>query len=199
MDCLSQYCSSFHRDDLIKQFESCINVASLDPSVYPAHEIQEIKEKSQNIFLILEKIMTSLNVENTSKNETKHLFLDILNLVKIANSHSKLKFCVSSICSLFKNCEFPIDIEYKNFENDAMVAARIAALLTGFIVNEKQDERTYLSKSNLYTLMRLIISEYDNIYDSKLAYIRYTDEDRLIIHATKSFRDNGNYLFLSHL
>ncbi|CAF0705407.1 unnamed protein product [Brachionus calyciflorus] len=187
---LSQYCSSVLRDDLIKQFDNCINIKSLDPSVYSLNEIDEIKDKYQNIIVILDKVMTSINVDKTSKNETKHLFLDILDLVKLANSHSKIKFCAASICSLFKNCEFPIDIEYKNFENDAMVAARTASLLTGLTLNEKLENKTFLSKSNLYTLLRLSISEYDNIYDAKIAFLRSAEEDRLIIHATKSFMNN---------
>ena len=135
--------------------------------------------------------MVSMVETSTSKNRTKNLFLDILDLVKLANSHSQLKFCVTSICSLFKNCEFPINIEYQNFENDAMVAARMAALITGLTLNQNIEKQNYLSKINLYTLLRLSISEYENIYDAKVAFFRNLDENRLILHAAKSLKNRS--------
>lgn len=191
IEAISRYCSGVHRDDLVKQFDNCVNISSLESSSYSLHEKIQIEQKYQNILLILDKIMLSMNEGSSSKNETKNLFLDILDLVKLANSHSQLKFCVTSICSLFKNCEFPINIEYQNFENDAMVAARMAALLTGFILNQKIESQNYLSKLNLYTLLRLSISEYENIFDAKVAFLRNPGENRVIIHATKSIRNRS--------
>ncbi|RNA23662.1 G-coupled receptor -like protein [Brachionus plicatilis] len=186
---ISRYCSGVHREDLVKQFDNCVNISSLESGSYSLHEKQQIEQKYLNMLSILDKIMVSMNEQGTSKNETKNLFLDILDLVKLANSHSQLKFCVTSICSLFKNCEFPINIEYQNFENDAMVAARMAALLTGLILNQKIENQSYLSKLNLYTLLRLSISEHENIYDAKVAFLRNPGESRVIIHGTKSLRN----------
>lgn len=107
INCLGKYCSSVNRDDLFEKFENCTNLKNYDySSSNPSSYYSDIKQKYQEIVAILDKVLTSINDGNSSKNETKHLFLDILRLVKIANSHSKLKFCASSICTLFKHCEF---------------------------------------------------------------------------------------------
>lgn len=188
---ISRYCSGVHHEDLVKQFDNCVNISSLESRSYSTHERKQIEQKYQNILAILDKIMVSMVETSTSKNRTKNLFLDILDLVKLANSHSQLKFCVTSICSLFKNCEFPINIEYQNFENDAMVAARMAALITGLTLNQNIEKQNYLSKINLYTLLRLSISEYENIYDAKVAFFRNLDENRLILHAAKSLKNRS--------
>lgn len=192
--CLGKYCSSVNRDELIEKFENCTKSKSFEYSA--KSELSVIKEKYENILSILDRVLASINDGvSSNKNDTKNLFLDILRLVEIANSHTKLKFCISSICSLFKNCEFPINIEYKNFESDAMVASRLAGLLTAITFNERVDNRTYLTKTNIYSLLRLGIFESENIYDSKIAFFRTPDQDRFMIHASKSLKDKSTFLF----
>jgi 50S ribosomal protein L4 len=41
----------------------------------------------------------------------------------------------------------------------------MASLLTSYSFNEKLDEKVYLSKSNIYSLLRLSVTENENIYD----------------------------------
>lgn len=132
--------------------------------------------------------MTSINDGNSTKNDTIHLFLDILQLVKTANSHSSLKYCIVPICSLFKNCEFPIDIDYRTFENDALVASRLAALFTALTFNERVENKQYLSKVNIYSMVRLALSESENIYDVKIMFPRSSNIDRLMVHGTKDLK-----------
>ena len=118
---------------------------------------------------------------------------------KLAKKHS-VQFCMSSLCSLFKNCEFPIDIQYKTFENDALVAARLAAFLTAFSFNEKIDtvnKTNLLTKISLYTLLRSVLIDNENIYDSKIAFLRLADQERFIVHASKDVSNKGIIIFAS--
>lgn len=138
---------------------------------------------------ILDKVLTSISDRNTTRNDTIHLFLDILLLVKTANSHSDLQYCIVSLCSLFKNCEFPIDIDYRTFENDALVASRLAAHLTALSFNERVEDKKYLSKINVYSIVRLALSESENIYDIKIMFDRSQSQGRLMVHGTKDLKN----------
>lgn len=191
---LSQYCSSINTEELFNSFENCINLKSVNSSSLSKMATADHASFSQsyyNITNILKRVFASLDEGGSAKNDNKQLFLDLLRLVKLAKSHSKLDFCFTSICSLFKNCEFPLQIEYKNFENDAMVASRIAALLTAFTFNEKLESKIYLTKTNLYSLLRHNLAENEDIYDIKIAFIRTPDQERFIFHALKNLDKKG--------
>lgn len=152
---------------------------------------ETLKQKYQSILNILDKVLTSINDGNSTKNDTIYLFLDILLLVKTANSHSDLQYCFLSLCSLFKNCEFPINIDYKTFESDAIVASRLAAHLTALTFNERVEDKKYVTKINIYSLMRLALSESENIYDIKVMFDRSQSQGRLMIHGTKDLKNKG--------
>lgn len=152
---------------------------------------ENLRQKYQSILNILDKVLTSINDGNSTKNDTIYLFLDILLLVKTANSHSDLQYCFLSLCSLFKNCEFPIELDYRTFENDALVASRLAALLTAFTFNERVEDKKYLTKVNVYSIIRLALSESENIYDIKVMFDRSQSEGRLMVHGTKDLKNKG--------
>lgn len=219
VELLSEYCSRVNRQELLGKLENCTNVtsssqqttrSSLDdlttttfttstaskPNNNNNQNNQDVllKERYNRIVQILENVLASINDGNSTKNETIHLFMDIVELVTIANAHSKLQFCLVSICSLFKNCEFPIDIEYGNFESDARVASRIAALLTSITFNEKIEAKSYLSKSNTYAIARLGLSESENIYDIKIIFPRSADQDRFMVHGTKDLKNKSELI-----
>lgn len=148
------------------------------------------KKKYETILNIVGKVLKSINDANSTRNDTIHLFLDILLLVKTANSHSDLQNCIVSLCTLFKNCEFPIDIDYRTFESDALVASRLGALLTTLTFNERiVDTTKYLTKLNVYSLVRLALSESENIYDIKILFDRLQSQTRLMVHGTKDLKN----------
>jgi hypothetical protein len=196
---LSNYCSStINTNQLLENFQNCTNFKNY---ISPANDQSSISDKVffnetySNITTILKRVFKSINERNSSKNDTTHLFLDLLRLVKLAKSHSKTEFCFMNICDLFKNCEFPLNIEYKTFDDDALVASRIASLLTAYTFNEKVDQIVYLSKLNIFSLLRLSITENENIYDSKITFFRTPDEERFMFHAIKDVNQKGQFLF----
>ena len=192
---LSNYCSSsINTNQLLEKFQNCTNFKTY---ISPVNNQSSTSDKAffsetySNITAILKKVFASKNSPTSSKNDTTHLFLDLLRLVKLAKSNSKTEFCFMSICEFFKNCEFPLNMEYKTFHNDALVASRMASLLTSYTFNEKIDQKIYLSKTNIYSLLRLSITENENIYDSKITFFRTPDEERFMFHATKDFNQKS--------
>lgn len=75
-----------------------------------------------------------------------------------------------------------------------MVAARIAGLLTAITFNEKIENKTFLTKTNIYSLLRMNIIENQNIYDAKIAFFRTPEQERLMIHASKSLQDKSKHI-----
>jgi hypothetical protein len=177
---LSNYCSSVNSNELIQKFENCTLFRNIN-----SPELQYDFDEMKNI---LRSVFASINEANSSKDQSKNLFMKLLTVEKLARKHS-IQFCLSSLCSLFKNCEFPIDIEYKMFESDAMVAARYAAFLTASSINEKLESKVYLTKVNLYSMLRQIVVDNENIYDSKIAFLRMPDQERFIFEATKDLNN----------
>jgi hypothetical protein len=200
---LSNYCSSsINTNQLLENFQNCTNfknyMSSLNNQSSTSDKVS-FSETYANITEILKKVFSSISEGNSSKNDTTHLFLDLLRLVKLAKSHSKTEFCFMSICDLFKNCEFPLNMEYKTFEDDALVASRMASLLTSYSFNEKLDEKVYLSKSNIYSLLRLSVTENENIYDSKITFFRTPDEERFMFHAIKDANQKSEISFTNFI
>lgn len=186
---LSNYCSSnINTNTIFEKFQNCVDFkAYMSPKNNQTSTTDKtiFNQTYSNITSILADVFASIEAGNSSNNDTKNLFLDLLRLVKLAKSHSKTELCFISICDLFKNCEFPLNIEYKTFESDALVAARLASLLTSYTFNEKLDDKVYLTKANIYSMLRLSITEYDNIYDSKITFFRTLNEERFMFHAIK--------------
>ena len=199
---LSKYCSNnVNTKQLYEKFQGC-------PKNYNEHALNtknamsdfvKFNESFTNITDILKKVFTSIDTGKSSKNETKHLFLDLLQIVKFAKSHSMIEQCLIEICDFFKNCEFPIDIEYKTFENDALVAARLASLITSYTFNEILDDKVYLTKANIYSLLRLSITEYDNIYDCKITFLRTPEKERFMFHALKDLNKKSKIWTFSEI
>jgi hypothetical protein len=207
INALSKYCSAVNREELIQKFDNCSKsrytvLATINR--LSSLEDQNVTENYNNILNMLKRVLLSIEEGNSTKNDTKHLFLDILRMVEIVSNHNQIKFCFVSICNLFKNCEFPINIEYKNFENDAMVASRVAALLTALTYNERIENKTYLTKMNLNSLLKLTVLDNINIYDSKIIFKFSPDLPRFAFQATKNLEDKSklflrlklNFLFL---
>ena len=186
---LSDYCSSVNGNELLQKFENCTFFKNIDEND------NLLKKDFEEMKKILNNVFTSINEphRSVSKSESKTLFLELLTVDKLAKKHS-VQFCLSSLCNLFKNCEFPIDIEYKTFENDALVAARVASYLTGWSINEKLENKMFLTKVNLYSLMRSIVVDNENIYDCKIAFFRMPDQERFIFQATKDFNNKGIFI-----
>lgn len=195
---LNKYCELKDTKELLNKFENCTRTGSMRLNTYSmsssssssssqsSSETITLKEHNDEILRILRRVLDAIDEGNSTKNESRHLFLDILRMVKIINSHSEFKYCISALCNLFKNCAFPINIEYKNFEDVAMVAARVAALLTAITYNEKLENKTYLTKANINSLMRLTVVDNDNIYDSKIAFFRNANQERFMFQASKN-------------
>jgi len=176
--CLSKYCSTVNKNEIIDKFSDCTKSKNADADSL-------IRANSIEITKILESVITSVNDPQTTKSDSRELFLKLLEVLQLAKTHSSLEYCITSLCNLFKNCEFPLNIYYKNFENNALVASRVAALLTALTFNEKLDEKTYLNKANLYSILRLSVIDNDDIYDSKIAFLRAPNQERFIFHASK--------------
>ena len=198
---LSNYCSSnINTNTIFEKFQNCVDFkAYMSPKNNQTSTTDKtiFNQTYSNITSILADVFASIEAGNSSNNDTKNLFLDLLRLVKLAKSHSKTELCFISICDLFKNCEFPLNIEYKTFESDALVAARLASLLTSYTFNEKLDDKVYLTKANIYSMLRLSITEYDNIYDSKITFFRTLNEERFMFHAIKDLNKKGNFILNS--
>ena len=197
---LSNYCSSnVNTKQLYEKFQVCHNIKNYmvqaQTSKSAMSDFVKFNESFSNITEILKKVFTSIDTGKSSKNETKHLFLDLLRVVKLAKSQSMIEQCLIEICDFFKNCEFPLNIEYKAFENDALTAARIASLLTSYTFNEKLDEKVYLTKANIYSLLRLSIAENENIYDCKIVFLRSPEQERFMFHAHKDLNQKSGRLF----
>jgi hypothetical protein len=185
---LSDYCSSVNGNELLQKFENCTFFKNIKNDDLLKQDFDEMKKILNNVFKSINEPHRSV-----SKLDSKTLFLELLTVDKLAKKHS-VQFCLSSLCNLFKNCEFPIDIEYKMFENDALVAARVASYLTGWSINEKLENKIFLTKVNLYSLLRSIVVDNENIYDCKIAFFRMPDQERFIFQATKDFNNKGNIM-----
>lgn len=188
VDSLSNYCSNnINTAQLYSNFENCIDINNYGkyPVKMKMSDYIVFNETYKNITSILKRVFISIEGDAmTSKNDTKHLFMDLLRLVKLTKSDSKTQFCFTTICDFFKNCEFPVDIEYKLFESDALVAARFASILSAYTFNEELEKQVYLSKANVFSLLRSI-TENDNIYDCKITSLRTPEQERFMFHATK--------------
>ena len=117
VSCLSKYCSTVNKNEIIDKFSDCTKSKNADAdSLIQANAI-EIKN-------ILENVITSVNDPQTTKSDSRELFLKLLEVLQLAKTHSSLEYCITSLCNLFKNCEFPINIYYKNFESSRSTARR---------------------------------------------------------------------------
>ena len=186
---LKKYCSPVNKFEILSNFQNCS-----DSIINSNKNTSDLFENYNRILKMLENVLNSIESDQINKNETNHLILDIIKMVEIANSKPSLKLCFTHVCSLFKNCELPISIEYKNFENDASVATRLAALLTAISINENKENKTYLTKENLISLLKITVVDTENIYDSKIIFKPKTDNSRYAFHASKDYETKSNKL-----
>jgi hypothetical protein len=217
VDGLSRYCSTVSRVDFQKEFEACqiirglqkpdqvltSPVAVTNPGAKPQTTDKKDNVEAENtarryaeVIQLLNRVLLSLEDVNISRHETKLLFLDIVRMITIVNDDNRIKFCMRGvICNLFKNCEFPMEIEYNDWSNDAIVAARMAALLTVWSANERVLNTTYLTQLSLYSLLRASVADHANIYDSKIVVqtrLGATEgKQRYAFEATKNVKDKS--------
>jgi hypothetical protein len=214
---LNKYCSTVSQSEFKKEFAACQIIRSphktaatqslsSSGSVTSANRLQSddtrdtieadnTARRYAEVIHILERVLFSLEDINITRHETKLLFLDIVRMITIVNDDNRIKFCMRGlICNLFKNCEFPMEIEYSDWSNDAIVAARLAALLTVWTANERVLNNTYLTQLSLYSLLRSTVADYANIYDSKIVLPKMgNDGKRYAFEATKNIKDKSLY------
>ena len=192
---LSRYCSAVDKNNLMDAFKNCSRgkylVDQKGSSLSASATLPKYDDEYYSITGLLDKILTSIVEGNSTKNETKYLFLDLLRVVEKINKHDQLKYCIAELCNLFKNCEFPIDIEYKGFENDAIAASRLAAILTAYSFNEKFENKVYLTRLNLYSLMHQTLRDNVNIYDSKIFFKSGSSEQGSSLQGIKNLDDKS--------
>lgn len=142
---------------------------------------------TEELLSLLDKVSEELRgEENSTEEQTKHLLLDLVRIVTIVNYDPTTKTCMRSpVCNLFKNCEIPMDIQYSDWDNDAIVAARMAALLTSWSHNEKITNTTYMHRLAIYSLLRSAISDNLNIYDAKIILKLNSSSDRMAFEANR--------------
>lgn len=198
LDSLSKYCSTVNKNQLLDAFKNCSkskymidrrpsNNNNKDQTYNPKFD-----DSYYRIVSMLDTILSSINSDaSLSKNDTKFMFLDLLRVIEEITRHDQIKYCIADLCNLFKDCEFPVDVEYINFESDAMVASRLAATLTGLSYSEKFENRVYLSRLNLYSLLKLTLQDNENIYDAKIVFRQEANQPRLAFQAIKSIEDKS--------
>jgi len=194
--CLSRYCSIGSQSEFRKEFNNCVLRKQDHPTVYnPENRKQiETRQKHEEVLKLLDKISVLLQGANITKYETKYLFLDMVHMIKILYDDNTMKLCMRGvICNLFKNCELPMEIEYKDWENDAMVAARIASLLTSWTASDAVLNTNYLTQIQLYSVLRSAVADYDSIYESKIVFMPNATSSRLAFSATKDISDKSNF------
>ena len=146
----------------------------------------DTKKNHEELLSLLDKVTEVIKAENSTKEETKRLLLDLVRIVTIVNYDGTTKSCMrSQVCSLFKNCELPMEIQYSDWSNDAIVAARIAALLTSWSHNEKISNTVFLNKLAIYSLLKSAIADNSNIYDAKIIFKLSNSSERFAFEAYK--------------
>jgi hypothetical protein len=169
IESLGDYCSQVDRIQIVEKFEECSHYLNITSDHQTNHESND----SYIYFSrILNNVLNAIESNNSTKQETKHLFLTMLKMAEFANNRTDFKNCFVSLCSLLKNCEFPLEISYKNFDNIAMTAARIASILTAYTFNEKLENEAFLSWQQLNTQLKLTVLDNENIYDGKIIFFK---------------------------
>ena len=176
--CLGSYCSQVDRKQILKKFDDCSQYLDISGN-------EDLRENYINILNMLNNVLDAIENNNSTKNETKHLFFGMLNMVEFANNQTEFKHCFVSLCNLFKNCEFPIKISYLNFDNIAMAAARMAAMLTAFTFKEQFENKVLLTETNLNTQLKLTVLDNESIYDGKIIFKANEQQEMHAFHATK--------------
>lgn len=194
--CLSRYCHISSQSEFRNEFNNCVlrkQDSAEYSTVYQADRTPiETQQKYEEVLKLLDKITVLLQGVNITKYETKYLFLDMVHMIKILYDDNTMKLCMRGvICNLFKHCELPMDIEYKDWENDAMVAARIASLLTSWSASDAILNTNYLTQMQLYSVLHSAVADYDTIYESKIVFMANATSSRLAFSATKDVSDRS--------
>lgn len=195
-DCLQEAKSALNNRFTTKNNDAYITSSTTTTTTYAQTTPEHTKLRYEEVLALLDRVTESLKATaavkvNESleallfeKHNTKRLLLDLVQIIASVNDDSALKTCVrGSICNLFKNCELPMNIEYKDWENDVLVASRMASLLSLMTRNEVRDGSVDLKQSTLYSLLRSAVADNFNIYNAKIVF--KLTQDRAAYEALK--------------
>lgn len=154
---LKDYCVQVNRNSILNKFSKCVHYL---PAEYEPVERQ------------LVDILAAIDSSDSKKEDTIRLFLQMLEMTQLMNGQMKFEECFSKqTCELFKGCEFPLEMEGSKMEQSEASAARLAAILTAFSINEEKEKNTLLSPVNLRTNLKISLLNEENIYDGNFYVI----------------------------
>ena len=123
----------------------------------------------------------------------RQFVLDSLALVKLASGER----CFSPLCNvLLASCEYSASVanlgdeDQVRFERESLAAASLASKLTALSLNEKVEGKVFLSRPNIYSLIKLGLLDYASVYDIKVAFF----QEKFILHAAKNLNTKGREL-----
>ena len=99
---LSKYCSASSNIEFRKAFDNCTKLKSNTNN--NNNNINGTVKQHEELLALLDKVSDALKEENSTKDETKRLLLDLVQIITIVNYDGTTKFCMrASVCNLFKN------------------------------------------------------------------------------------------------
>lgn len=176
---LKDYCN-IDGESVLEKFEQCsIFLESTTDST-------ELKTRLFNVINFTKD-------ENHSEFQTINFFMEMLTTAKLINAaNDNFKYCFNyKECHLFKNCQFPVNLTFESLKRINKSANKMAATLTAFSINEERDNRIYLTRSNLEAQLKLVIADYNQIYDSKIIFKKIPNkQSSSLIQVSKNLMNN---------
>jgi hypothetical protein len=182
-------CSSFTSiEDIAKKITNCSQTESSSDS-------SELKAKQDAIL----KLVSNLLTENraTESASQRSVLTNTLDLINILNSNEQFKrTCSVTFSEIFSSCQFAAQVidDDEFFKINSILAAQIASKLTALIINEKAESKVFLTRPNIYSLLRLSLVDNENVYDAKIVFNRFNDQDKIMFHAYKNLITKCNDL-----
>ena len=158
-----EYCSQIDdRNLILNKFEECRGYINKPVN-------------STNIHEHLISILYDIEIQ---KND--NLFMKMMHFVQILNDQHEFKNCFDNEwCSLFKNCEFPMNFQFENFNQISKQASHIASILTAFTTNENQDNKPlYLTPHNIEAQLNLAVLDNKNIIEAKIILRKLAEKNQ---------------------
>jgi hypothetical protein len=181
-------CSSVtSREDLARKLENCSQVRSSSNT--------GLQERHDTILKIVENLLTeSPAIKATSQRST---LINVLDIISVLDGSEQLKrACGATLGEILASCHFPAEVIDRDelFESNAILAAHVASKLTALGINERIESKVFLTRTNIYSLLRLSLVDYEDVYDAKVVFTRFNDQDKFMFHAYKNLNTKCNLL-----
>jgi hypothetical protein len=126
----------------------------------------------------------------SNESATKNALVTVLDIVRTLNGEARFNSCSPVLDAALGSCKFSTELVDgdKYFEQNAMLAANLASKLTALSLNEKIENKVFITRPNVYSMFRTSLVDFEGVNDVKIVFKRFGDKENVAFHASKKLQ-----------